>query len=291
MATRSADFAGSWYPGRASECRREIEEFSRSSIPCPSGEMVGGIVPHAGWVFSGKIACNVIRCLSEQSSADTIVLFGRHLHPSSKSYIMAEGAWATPLGDLAVDQELGKELLAEFPFVAETPTRYDQDNTIELQLPFIKHYFPEAMILPLGVPPAPGSLRIGERAAEICRDMGRKALVVGSTDLTHYGHNYGYAPKGSGKPAVDWVKNENDKRLVDLILKMDAEEVIRESLTHHNACCSGAVAAAIAAAKKLGAREAQKLFYATSYDVRPDNSFVGYVGVVFVSTPVNATER
>jgi hypothetical protein len=106
--------------------------------------------------------------------------------------------------------------------------------------------------------------------------------VLGSTDLTHYGYNYGYAPKGVGKAAVDWVKNENDRRLVDLILRMDAEEVIRESLTNHNACCSGAVAAAIAAAKKLGARQAQKLFYATSYDVRPDNSFVGYVGVVFV---------
>ncbi len=283
MATRNADFAGSWYPGRDSDCRRAIEEFSRSSVPCPSGVPVGGIVPHAGWVFSGKIACNVIRCLSEQSSPDTLVLFGRHLHPSSKSYIMTEGSWATPLGDLEIDAEVGKKLQAEFPFVVETPTRYDQDNTLELQLPFIKYYFPETKILPLGVPPAMGSLRIGERAVEISRELGRKTLVLGSTDLTHYGHNYGYAPKGVGKAAVDWVKNENDKRLVDRILRMDAEEVIRESLTNHNACCSGAVATAIVAAKKLGARQAQKLFYATSYDVRPDNSFVGYVGVVFLS--------
>jgi AmmeMemoRadiSam system protein B len=239
-------------------------------------------VPHAGWVFSGKIACNVIRCLSEQSSPDTILLFGRHLQPSSKSYIMTEGSWATPLGDLEIDQELGKKLQAEFPFVVETPTRYDQDNTIEVQLPFIKHYFPEVKILPLGVPPALESLKIGDRAVEISRDLGRKTIVLGSTDLTHYGYSYGYTPKGVGKAAVDWVKNENDKRVVELILKMDAEEVIRESLTHHNACCSGAVATAIVAAKKLGARLAQKLFYATSYDVRPDNSFVGYVGVVFV---------
>lgn len=194
---------------------------------------------------------------------------------------MTEGSWATPLGDLEIDQDLGKALQAEFPFVVETPTRYEEDNTIELQLPFIKHYFPEVKILPIGVPPAQGSLLIGERAAEISRDLGRKTVVLGSTDLTHYGYNYGYAPQGVGKAAVDWVKNENDKRLVDLILRMDAEGVIRESLTHHNACCSGAVAAAIAAAKKLGARQAQKLVYATSCDVRPDSSFVGYVGVVF----------
>ena len=283
MATRSADFAGSWYPGRGADCRRAIEEFSQPSVPCPSGIAVGGIVPHAGWVFSGQIACNVIRCLSEQSSPDTVILFGRHLHPSSKSYIMTEGSWATPLGDLEIDAEVGKKLQAEFPFVVETPTRYDQDNTIELQLPFIKHYLPEAKILPLGVPPALGSLRVGERAVEISRELGRKTLVLGSTDLTHYGYNYGYAPKGVGKAAVEWVKNENDKRLVDRILQMDAEEVLRESLTNHNACCSGAVATAIAAAKKLGARDAQRLLYATSYDVRPDSSFVGYVGVLFLS--------
>jgi AmmeMemoRadiSam system protein B len=282
MAKRGADFAGSWYPDRDSDCRRAIEEFSRSGVPCPSGVAVGGIVPHAGWVFSGKIACNVIRCLSERSSPDTVLLFGRHLHPSSRSYIMSEGIWATPLGDLEIDQELGKKLQTEFPFVLETAARYEQDNTIEVQLPFVKHYFPNVKIMPLGVPPAQASLRIGERAVEIARELGRKTLALGSTDLTHYGYNYGFAPKGSGKAALDWVKNENDKRLVDWILRMDAEEVIRESLTHHNACCSGAVAAAIAAAKKLGARQAQELIYATSYDVRPDNSFVGYVGVVFV---------
>src|SRR4030042_323617 len=133
MARRSADFAGSWYPGRDSECRRVIEEFSRSSVPCPSGATIGGIVPHAGGVFSGKITCN----------------------------------------------------------------------------------------LPRGGPPAPGSLRIGERAVEISRDLGRKTFVLGSTDLTHYGYNYGYAPKGVGKAAVDWVKKENDKRLVDLILRSE----------------------------------------------------------------------
>jgi hypothetical protein len=194
---------------------------------------------------------------------------------------MTEGSWATPLGDLEIDQELGKKLIAEFPFVVESVTRYDEDNTIEVQLPFIKHYFPEVKILPLGVPPVLESLTVGERAVGICRELGRKAIVLGSTDLTHYGYTYGYTPKGIGKVALDWVKNENDRRVVDLILNMDAEEVIRESLSHHNACCSGAVATAIAAAKALGARQAHKLLYSTSYDVRPDNSFVGYVGVVF----------
>jgi len=283
MATRRSDFAGSWYPGKESECRRAIEEFSKSGLPCPSAsrEKMGGIVPHAGWFYSGSIACNVIKCLKDEMDPETVVIFGRHLHAGSDSYIMKEGRWATPLGDLEIDHELGDKISSEFPFVVETATRYEQDNTIELQLPFIKYYFPNTKILPVGIPPAAASLRIGERIGELSLMTGRKTMVLGSTDLTHYGFNYGYTPKGVGEEAVDWVKNSNDKKAVDLMLKMDAEGVIRESLRNQNACCSGAAGTAIAAAKKLGAGTAEKLVYATSYDIRPDTSFVGYVGIVF----------
>jgi AmmeMemoRadiSam system protein B len=150
-----------------------------------------------------------------------------------------------------------------------------------LQLPFIKYLFPDVKILPVGVPPVVNSIRIGERVAEIAEEIGYKIVVIGSTDLTHYGYNYGYTPKGAGKAAVDWVKNENDKKMVDLMLSMEPEKIITESLMNANACCSGAVAAAVAAAKKMGAVKGKRLIYTTSYDVRPDSSFVGYVGVIF----------
>jgi AmmeMemoRadiSam system protein B len=283
MATRRADFAGTWYPARASDCEKVMQGFSQSSVPCPSGgRRVGGIVPHAGWVYSGNIAYNVIRCLSEESAPDTVILFGRHLRASSPNYMMKQGAWATPFGDLEVDEELGEGLSREFAFRVETADRYEQDNTIEVQLPFIKYFFPNSKILPVGVPPSEASLKIGERTAELAESLGRKVMVLGSTDLTHYGLNYGFTPKGVGETAVQWVKDENDRRVVDLIVKMDAEGVINESHRNHNACCSGAVGTAVQAAKKLGARRAQKLVYSTSYDVNPDHSFVGYVGVVFL---------
>jgi AmmeMemoRadiSam system protein B len=283
MDVRKSDFAGSWYPSRETECKDLVEEFIKSSGPCSSPEKpkAGGIVPHAGWYYSGKIACNVIKCLKDGLTPDTIIIFGRHLHPAGRNYIMKEGQWSTPLGVLQIDQELGERLVREFPFTIETASRYEQDNTIEVQLPFIKYFFPKVKILPIGVPPAVASLRVGERAIEISQSMGRKVMALGSTDLTHYGYNYGYVPKGVGEAAVEWVKGDNDKRLIDLILKMDAQGVIDESLKNHNACCSGAVATAMAAAKKLGASRGEKLFYATSYDVRPDSSFVGYVGVIF----------
>ena len=283
MKTRGADLAGSWYPGGESECRRAIERFLDSELLCPDtwGDIVGGIVPHAGWVFSGKIACKVIECLSVKNGAETCIIFGRHLHSASDNIIMKEGQWATPLGGLEVDVDVASQLAAEFPFDVETTSRYDHDNTIEVQLPFIKYFFSDIGIVPIGLPPNPASLDIAKRAVEISKGMGRKTIVLGSTDLTHYGSNYGYMPKGTGEEAVEWVRKVNDRRAVDLMVAMDENAVIDESFESHNICCSGAVAAAIAAVKELGAVKAKEMMYSNSYDLRPDNSFVGYVGIVF----------
>ena len=135
--------------------------------------------------------------------------------------------------------------------------------------------------MPIGVPPANSSVKIGESVTEIAQDMGLKILVLGSTDLTHYGYSYGNTPMGTGEKAVEWVKNKNDKKMVDLMLDLNPEGVISEALTNSNACCAGAVAAAIACVKKMGAYKGEKLIYGTSYDIRPDNSFVGYAGALF----------
>lgn len=279
---KRADFAGSWYPGNEMECRMAIEDFAGAALPCPEGTdtVIGGIVPHAGWVYSGSIAYNVIKCLSLPKDPETCIIFGRHLHPGGDNYIMVTGAWATPLGNLEIDSDLASALSREFNFTIETADHYEPDNTIELQLPFIKYFFSDIKIVPIGLPPKSESLKIGKRAAEISKELNRSTIVLGSTDLTHYGYNYGYVPKGVGDEAVKWVKDVNDRRIVERMVKMEERGVIEEANRNQNACCSGAVGAAIAAAKELGAKRAKQMIYSTSYDVRPDNSFVGYVGVL-----------
>jgi AmmeMemoRadiSam system protein B len=280
MDVRRAAFAGSWYPDRADACEADIQRYLES-WDRPEIDGVGGIVPHAGWYFSGEIACRVIYGLSHGPSADVVVVFGMHLHPESPCYIMTEGAWETPFGDLSIETDVARQLNEAFDFEVETARRHTQDNTIELQLPFIKYFFKKAKIVPLGLPPAAASLEIGVTAVEIMSDLGLNARVVGSTDLTHYGFNYGYTPKGSGSSAVAWVTKDNDRRVVDAMLAMDPETVIREGLTRQNACCAGAAATAVAASRALGATRAQEVAYATSYDKQPSDSFVGYVGILF----------
>jgi len=275
-------FAGSWYPSRAAECEREIAGFLAEgrTIKAPDRKLSGGIVPHAGWYFSGSIACNVINLLKDRQPPDVVAVFGMHLHPGSDCYMMPEGAWETPFGEIPVAEKLAGELAKKFSFKLETPDRFTQDNTVELQLPFIKYFFPDAKIVAMGVPPDKSSLQIGKALVGIAGQIGVKVKVIGSTDLTHYGHNYGFTSKGTGKRALDWVRNENDRRVIDAMLALEPETVITEALANQNACCAGAAATAIEAAKNLGAIQAEEIAYGTSYDKSPGDSFVGYVGIV-----------
>lgn len=283
MAVRQAAFAGSWYPGSAAACKAEIDQYLARRLGRDLADQTwwGGIVPHAGWYFSGHLAASVIRLLQEQQPPDVVVIFGMHLHPRSSNFMMPSGAWQTPVGDLPVAEELAGELQKQFSFQLETPDRFSPDNTIEVQLPFIKYILDPGAVLGLGVPPVPQAVDIGRAVARWALDSGRRVKVLGSTDLTHYGYNYDYAPQGHGPGAVEWVREKNDRRVIDAMVAMAPEQVLQEGLENRNACCAGAVAAALAAGQEMGATQGRLVAYASSYDKSPGESFVGYTGVVF----------
>lgn len=283
METRQAVFAGSWYPDSPDACESAINTFLKQNGHQATGRELffGGIVPHAGWQFSGNIACQVIHQLVDPHPPDVVVVFGMHLHPKSPNYIMKEGAWETPFGAIEVHTAMAEALISEFSFRIERPHNFTKDNTIELQLPFIKYFFPEAKIVAIGLPPVEASLALAKETVKVADRMGVNIKVVGSTDLTHYGYNYGFMPKGSGPSALKWARDENDRRMIEAMLAMDPVNVINEANTHHNACCAGAAAGTVAALKTMGATRAETVAYASSYDKSPGDSFVGYVGIVF----------
>ena len=283
MGMRRAVFAGSWYPSSAKACEKEIAAFIEEDTLKPSEADVffGGIVPHAGWYFSGSLACRVIRALQDNIGVDVVLLFGMHLGPSSPAYMMAEGSWETPFGQLGVDEAITRALMDKYAFQVETWNKFTQDNTIELQLPFVKYFHPKAQIVAIGIPPLPEALEIGKHAVRLAVEQGKRVKVIGSTDLTHYGSNYGFSPKGSGPEALTWARDQNDRNIIDAMLAMDPQTTLRQAQQHQSACCSGAAAAAITAAKEMGATAAVEVDYQNSYEKSPGDSFVGYTGILF----------
>ncbi|MBU0993608.1 MAG: AmmeMemoRadiSam system protein B [Proteobacteria bacterium] len=284
MNARKSIYSGSWYPGSRKACEQEIAAFLIEGYgkKVTGKNLIGGIVPHAGWFFSGSIACNVIEAIFHpDSKPDVAVIFGMHLSQNSKPYIMAEGSWETPFGELEIASDLANKLIGQFDFVVETGGHFITDNTIELQLPFIKYFSGKTKILPVGAPPSSLSLDIANTIIKEANASGLKSAVIGSTDLTHYGPNYGFTPFGTGEKALEWVRDKNDANIINKIIELDPKAVIQESLANQNACCGGAAAAAITAAKAMGATQADLLTYQTSYDKSPGQSFVGYAGLVF----------
>ena len=281
METKKMAFAGSWYPAGADECEAFITAFLKEKQGPGSGRFVGGIVPHAGWVYSGSIACRVIASLGSEAVVDTIFLFGAHMHEQSEPFILTHGAVQTPFGDIEVDRELAGKICSDICIGKRSPLTFPDDNTLELQYPFIKYFYPDAKIVVCGVAPSFFAATIGSMAVEAAKTLSRNIRVVGSTDMTHYGPDFGFTPAGTGARALEWVENKNDRLAIDAMMAMDESRIIAQGLDHKNMCCPGAAAAAAAACKKLGAARSVKLDYATSFEKSAGESFVGYAGILY----------
>ncbi len=281
MIRKRAQFAGSWYPSDAGQCRREIEMFLKGLENLPRAGVSCGIVPHAGWFFSGALACRVMASLAEKKSPDLVLIFGMHMHENQSPRILSRGGWETPLGNLDVHDDFVRELAIRVNVQLDTPEAFPGDNTIEVQLPLVKYFFPKACMVPVGVPPCPVAEKIGEAAVGAARHLGIDMVVVGSTDLTHYGEDFGFAPAGIGIKAREWMEKKNDAAAMDAMRAMDVNEILFQGRQRRNMCCAGAVAATVAAARALGAIKGNVLGYANSFDKSPGTSMVGYTGVLF----------
>ena len=125
------------------------------------------------------------------------------------------------------------------------------------------------------------AIGLGKGIKSAADELGKKVAVVGSTDLTHYGRNYGFSPAGRGEKALKWVTEVNDRAFIDSLLEMNAEEALRHARESQSACSAGGAVAAMTYAGESGAAHGTLLCYMTSHDVHPNESFVGYAGITY----------
>ena len=283
---RSPAVAGQFYSGSRAALERAVDECAAGYVPPEDlGVLLGGVVPHAGWVFSGPTAAKVFATLAKKAEPETFVLLGAVHHWGVRAAaVFPDGAWATPLGDIPVDASLAfavKE--AGRGLIEASKQAHEAEHSIEVQVPFIQVLCPKASIVPIAVPPGPDAAGIGDIVASAVREHDRKTVVVASTDLTHYGMGYGTPDRGLLSKAMGWMR-DNDRRMIRAIESLDAEAIVPEAERRQNACGAGAVAAAVAAARALGATSGRTLEYTTSADVMHEphaDRAVGYLGLVF----------
>lgn len=276
MKVRPRSLPPGWYPAGEAETRKKIASLKADlSAADVMPDVVAGIVPHAGWDYSGSIALDVMRRFDP--NVETVVVIGGHLPESAGVLAAFEEALDTPVGILETDTELLDILKSEMRIQEDTRP----DNTVEIHLPIVRCLFDEARVLSLRAAPSEEALQLGTLLYSAGKRLSRRLAVFGSTDLTHYGNAYGFTPKGTGDEAVRWVKNVNDKRFLDAVLSMNASKANDLARREGSACSAGGAAASIAYAAAAGVTAGQLVSYRTSWDIMPSSSFVGYAGVLF----------
>jgi AmmeMemoRadiSam system protein B len=271
MILRKRGLPEGWYPDSEHEIRLFLDEAVETIAENPPLRgALACMVPHAGWYFSGVLSAKGVYTLDTQ--AETVVVLGGHLPPGYPVLYAEEDGVETPLGPLEVDREFREALRELLPGQSDLRA----DNTVEIQLPLVKYFFPHSRLLHIRLPAEWASFRAGKLISETAGALGRKAVVIASTDLTHYGPNYGFTPRGIGPLALEWVKKTNDAAFIASVTRGNARDILTRAQEDRSACSAGAVLGALGFARFLGAGNAVPLGYGTSADREMASSFVGY---------------
>jgi AmmeMemoRadiSam system protein B len=278
--TRAQYLGPGWYPSTA----QGIEEFIGDCgfTEDSSHAALGGIAPHAGWFFSGRLAAQTFACLDP--GAEVVIISGGHRGASTVPLLAMEDAFETPLGAMPAAAGLRAELSASMHFSPDQ----GMDNSVEVLVPLARHYFPQAELLWMRLPNDLSSLETGKLVARCADKLKKRVVFVASTDLTHYGRAYGFTPKGRGPEALEWMRSVNDRRFIESSLAMDGPELVKRAEAEGSACSVGGVAGLIGFATARGLKAPKLLGYGTSLDADPGrdpaeavDQCVGYCSIAY----------
>ena len=244
--------AGSWYPGDPRELERLLQNFIRNEEP---RALYSAVVPHAGYACSGLTAGRVFSVVPK---VDTYVIIGPNHHYPIVS--VSNEPWLTPLGKVNVNASVIEALDIDIDNEANK-----EDNSIELQLPFLQCLFDDFQIVPITMG-LQGSESIRQVAEAILRSADENTVLIASSDFTHY------EPENTAKTVDKWV--------IEPILELNAREFLSRSRST-SVCGFGPIAVAIEYANKRGAERGELIDYSTSADTCGNSTaVVGYAGII-----------
>ena len=259
--------AGSFYPRQPEELKEELEAaFSGASGSDPL-PILGAVVPHAGYIYSGAVAAEVYARLPQR---ETFVLIGPNHRGLGLPVALSRDSWVTPLGTVECDHELADALVGSIIEVDESAHLHE--HSLEVQIPFLQYRFSGFKILAIamGLQDEETAMEVGEAVGEAAERLNRDCTVIASSDLTHY------EPQEEAR--------RKDARVIEAILRMDIPSIYRTVYgLNLTACGYGPISATITASRILGATTGKLLRYSTSGDVIGDFSqVVGYGAIAFV---------
>ncbi len=276
MQVRTPAVAGMFYPNEKKELKKVIKEcflhnFGPGKIP-PSNikkKIFGVICPHAGYVYSGPIACNSFYEISSDLPGLFIIIGPNHWGIGSNVATMIDTKWETPLGEVEVDSEIAEEISKLTDVIEIDNFSHSREHSLEVQIPMLQEIAANFKIVPIALinQSKEIAIKVGTAVAKIAQK--NKVMIIGSSDFTHYESNE--------------FAHEQDSALIEPILELDVDRFY--DVLHKrdiSACGYGAIASTMIACKEIGATKGELLKYATSGDISGDkSSVVGYGSIIF----------
>ncbi len=262
---RNPAVAGQFYPASPAVLEKEVSSYIKEA---KKENALGIISPHAGYIYSGKVAGSVYSRIN--IPRDVIIIGPNHTGLGQSEAIMGSGTWHMPGGDVEINSELSGAMIEGSKYLKDDPLAHLREHSLEVQIPFIQHFRKDIRIAPIAMMSMDYNicLDIGHAIAMSIKGFKEPVLIVASSDMTHY--------------ESDSSAREKDKKAIDRIVAMDPEGLLKTVRENRITMC-GVIPATIMliACKELGAKEARLVDYATSGETSGDyDQVVGYAGMI-----------
>ena len=263
---RKPAVAGYFYKASPDKLQEQVSTYVETAAE--RIRAVGVLAPHAGLIYSGAVAGAVY---SRVILPSTFILIGpNHTGMGASVSVFTQGEWEMPNGDVQVDEQLAKTIISKSRYASDDHAAHSGEHSLEVQIPFIQYFISDFKIVPV---------TMMSTALEVCKELGiaisnaiketkRDALIVASSDMTHY---------ESGRSA-----KEKDHKAIGKILALDPAGLHAVVKEYGISMCGYAPAVTMLyAAIELGASSAALVKYMNSGDVSGDyDQVVGYAGII-----------
>lgn len=270
MQSRPPAVAGTFYEAAPDRLHAQLDACFAAAGPVPERRQpfIGGVVPHAGLMYSGAVAAAFYAAAVLPQRF--IILCPNHTGLGHFAAINSSGSWRTPLGDVPVDAALAAKLMARSKLLADDGRAHAREHSLEVQLPFLQRLVPGFTFVPicLGAHRFDYAEEVGGAIAEVVRGESEPVGILASSDLNHYEDQETTLRK--------------DQLAIDEVVRLDPAELWRVVDEYDVSMCGFIPATAmLIAARQLGAARGTLLRHATSGDVNGDFSHVvGYASIL-----------
>ncbi len=266
---KKPNVAGQFYPTDPQNLSQEIDKFFVSAVGQPLDKKIKIlIVPHAGYVYSGRVAAEGYKAASRNRYSTIVVIGPSHFEDFEGFSVWPQGSFETPLGSLPIDEAFAQQLMAQAKAIKYFPKAFEREHSLEVQLPFLQKTFQNFKIVPIvtGHPNYEDCKKMSLALFNVIKDRD-DVLIVVSTDMSHY---------FSEETAL-----KKDRATLSAITRNEPQQLWQQCVLRNMELCGfpGAVIALLYA-QAQGIDHIQLLKYANSGDVTGDKStVVGYSAI------------